>query len=166
MVNQPEYRYNPLDFEPDVAVGVLLPFNGDAPGRTYDQNYASGSVSGATVFASSYSTEEQAISNLKNLLLTKKGERFMQPDFGTRIFDSLFEPSTNALETIIEDGLNEDIEQWLPYIIINEIDVVRQIDAHLIEITLSVRVTEQGANTQIKLLVDQDGIQINELVLI
>jgi len=165
MAKQPEYRYNPLDFEPDVAVGVLLPFNGDAPGRTFDQNYASGSMGGATVFASSYSTEEQAISNLKNLLLTRKGERFMQPDFGTRIFDSVFEQSTDGLETLIEDNLNEDIEEWLPYILIDEIYVVRQIDSHTIEITLSIRVTEQGANTQIKLLVDKDGIQINELVI-
>ena len=165
MAKQPEYRYNPLDFEPDVAVGVLLPFNGDAPGRTFNQNYASGSVSGASVFAQSYSTEDQAISNLKNLLLTRKGERFMQPDFGTRIFDSLFEPSTSDLEIALEDTLNEDIATWLPYIIIDAIDVDRHIDTHTIEITLSIRVTEQGANTQIKLLIDSDGIQVNELVL-
>ena len=104
MAKQPEYRYNPLDFEPDVAVGVLLPFNGDAPGRTFNQNYASGSVSGASVFAQSYSTEDQAISNLKNLLLTRKGERFMQPDFGTRIFDSLFETIITGDVSIVPEG--------------------------------------------------------------
>ena len=70
---QQEYRYHPLDFEPDVAVGVLLPFNGNAPGRTFNQNYASGSQGGASVFAQSYSTEEQAVSNLKNLLLISMG---------------------------------------------------------------------------------------------
>ena len=89
----------------------------------------------------------------------------MQPDFGTRIFDSLFEPSTSDLEIALEDTLNEDIATWLPYIIIDAIDVDRHIDAHTIEITLSIRVTEQGANTQIKLLIDSDGIQVNELVL-
>ena len=98
MAKQPEYRYNPLDFEPDVAVGVMLPFNGNALGRSDIQHYASGSRSGDGVFALSFSTEQQAISNLKNLLLTRKGERFMQPDFGTRIFDSLFEPNTKELE--------------------------------------------------------------------
>ena len=122
MAKQPEYRYNPLDFEPDVAVGVLLPFNGDAPGRTFNQNYASGSVSGASVFAQSYSTEDQAISNLKNLLLTRKGERIMQPNFGTSIYDSLFENNTENIRTTLKKTLTKDVNFWLPYISINSID--------------------------------------------
>jgi len=158
---QEEYRYHPLDFEPDVAVGVLLPFNGNAPGRTFNQNYASGSVGGASVFAQSYSTEDQAVSNLKNLLLTRKGERFMQPDFGTQIVSSLFEQSTEDLETAIEDGLNEDIATWLPYIIIDNINVDRRIDQHALDISLQFRVTENGANQVIKLLIDENGVQTN-----
>ena len=46
-----EKRYNPIDLLPDVAVGVKLPFVGKD----------------GTLFQLSYSTEEQAISNLKNL---------------------------------------------------------------------------------------------------
>ena len=157
---QEEFRYHPLDFEPDVAVGVKLPFNGNSPGRTFNQNYASGSISGASVFAQSYTTEEQAISNLKNLLLTRKGERFMQPDFGTQIIDSLFEPSTEDLEVSVEEGLNEDIALWLPYILIDEINVTRLIDQHILDIALRFKVTENGANQVIKLLVDEDGVQI------
>ena len=158
---QEEYRYHPLDFEPDVAVGVLWPFNGNAPGRTFNQNYASGSVGGASVFAQSFSTEEQAVSNLKNLLLTRKGERFMQPDFGTQIVSSLFEQNTEDLETAIQDGLNEDIATWLPYIIIDNINVERQIDQHALDISLRFRVTENGANQVIKLLIDENGVQTN-----
>ena len=66
-----EFQYNPLDFEPDVAIGVTYPLNGGSLGRSSTQNYASGSQGGsAGVFGLSYSTEEQAISNLKNLILT------------------------------------------------------------------------------------------------
>jgi len=162
---QPEYRYHPLDFEPDVAVGVLLPFNGNSPGRTFNQNYASGSSGGASVFAQSYSTEEQAVSNLKNLLLTRKGERFMQPDFGTQIVDSLFEQSTEDLETSIEDGLNEDIATWLPYIIVDGINVERVIDQHMLNISLEFRITENGANQVIKILLDENGVEINNSIL-
>ena len=165
MAEQEEYKYNPLDFEPDVAVGVLLPFNGNAPGRQYNQHYASGSLDGGAAFTLSYSTEEQAISNLKNLLLTRKGERFMQPDFGTNIFNSMFEPNTIELESSIEDGLNEDIALWLPYIIIDNINVDRDIDQHIVDISLSVRVTEHGANQVIKLLVDVNGIELNESII-
>ena len=162
---RPEKTYNPLDFEPDVAIGVMLPFNGNAPGRAFNQHYASGSLGGASVFALSYSTEEQAISNLKNLLLTRKGERFMQPDFGTQIIDSLFEQSTVELEERLEIGLNEDIEFWLPYIVIDEIVIERLVDAHTINISLRFRVTENGANQVIKLLVDENGVQLNTSIL-
>lgn len=160
-----EYRYNPLDFEPDVAVGVMLPFNGDSLGRSDTQHYASGSNAGDSVFALSYSTETQAISNLKNLLLTRKGERFMQPDFGTIIYDSMFEQSTSELEIRIEDGLNEDIALWLPYILVDNITVDRLVDDHGLNISLSYRVTENGANRVIKLLVDSNGAEINEIIL-
>ena len=52
MAQRKENFYNPLDFEKDVAIGITLPF---------------GKNKG--LFSLSYSTEEQAISNLKNLLL-------------------------------------------------------------------------------------------------
>ena len=95
-----EYRYNPLDFEPDVAIGITYPFNGDSLGRTDTQNYASGSASGNQgVFGLSFSTEEQAISNLKNLILTSKGERFKQPDFGCRLAFFIFEQNSEEIES-------------------------------------------------------------------
>ena len=68
-----EYRYNPIDFKKDVAVGVMLPF---------------GKNSG--LFSLSYSTEEQSASNLKNLLLTKKRERPFQPEFGSDVYTLMF----------------------------------------------------------------------------
>ena len=100
-----EYRYNPIDLVPDKAVGIKLPFNGKQH-----------------LFELSYTTEEQAISNLKNLILTRKGERLMHPTFGTAIYDTLFENITEEFFVNIEDTLRSDIECWLPYIIINKID--------------------------------------------
>ena len=37
-------------------------------------------------------------SNLKNLLLTKKGERVLQPNFGSGLQDLLFEPIDDEFE--------------------------------------------------------------------
>ena len=127
----------------DVALGVALPFG-----------------SGLSNFKLNYTTLDQARTNIVNLLLTHKGERFMQPDFGTQIIDSLFEPSTEDLEVSVEEGLNEDIALWLPYILIDEINVTRLIDQHILDIALRFKVTENGANQVIKLLVDEDGVQI------
>ena len=67
---RPVYQYQPYNERPDVAIGLLLPFNKASKARSATGHYASGSNSGGSVFGQSYSTEEQAISNLSNLLLT------------------------------------------------------------------------------------------------
>ena len=43
-------------------------------------------------------TFDQSRSNLKNLLLTKKGERVLQPNFGSGLQDLLFEPIDDELK--------------------------------------------------------------------
>tara|TARA_B110000285_G_C14781207_1_gene448594 strand:+ start:97 stop:537 length:441 start_codon:yes stop_codon:yes gene_type:complete len=136
-----EYKYNPLDFKKEVAVGVMLPF---------------GKLNG--LFTLSYSTEEQAISNLKNLLLTRKGERPFQPEFGTNVYSLMFEQIDTNLAESLADTLNDDIKYWLPYIIIDNINVEVEVDKHYVSISLEFRVTEQGANEQIIIFIDSAGV--------
>jgi len=138
-----EYFYNPIDFEPDVAVGIKLPF---------------GKPNG--LFSQSYTTEEQAVSNLKNLLLTRKGERVFQPEFGSNVYSLLFENIDINIETKMADTLTEDINFWLPYIVIDNIDVDSNQDRNSVRIELRFRVTEQGANQQIIIFVDSEGAVI------
>ena len=138
-----EYFYNPIDFKPDVAVGVKLPF---------------GKPKG--LFAQSYTTEEQAISNLKNLLLTRKGERPFQPLFGSDVYSQLFENIDSNLNERVSQTLSEDIKFWLPYIVIDNIDIETEPDRNFLRIELRFRVTEQGANQQIILFVDSAGSTI------
>ena len=86
MGQRPIYQYQINRSNPDRAVGILLPFNKPVEGKAIADNYASGSIGAGGVFIQSYTTELQSISNLKNLLLTRKGERYMQPNFGTDIY--------------------------------------------------------------------------------
>jgi phage baseplate assembly protein W len=134
-----EYRVNPLDLKKNVAIGVMLP------------------MGGTPIFKSSYTTEEQALSNLKNLLLTRKGERPFQPLFGTDVYSLLFENIETNLTDTLSESLRSDIVFWLPYIIIDSINVSPQEDYNRIDISLSVRVTESGANTPITIRVTTQG---------
>ena len=134
-----EYRRNPLDLKPNKAIGVQLPLGGDP------------------LFKLSYTTEEQAISNLKNLILTRKGERPFQPQFGSDVYSLLFEQISETLSSDLEDSLRADIKFWLPYIIIDDVNVITLEDSNRVEISLKVRVTENGANTQITILVTEQG---------
>ena len=137
------FFYNPIDFEKDVAVGIKLPF---------------GKPNG--LFAQSFTTEEQATSNLKNLLLTRKGERPYQPLFGSDVYSLLFENIDLDLDGRISDTLSEDIKFWLPYIVIDNIDVQTEPDRNFVKIQLRFRVTEQGANQQIIVFYDSAGSTI------
>jgi len=74
-------------------------------------------------FEQAFTSFDQAKSNLKNLLLTKRGERIMQPEFGTGLHSLLFEQLDGNLEQRLEETIVESVNTWLPYITIDEIDV-------------------------------------------
>jgi phage baseplate assembly protein W len=74
-------------------------------------------------FEQAFSSFEQAKSNLKNLLLTRKGERIMQPNFGSGLHDLLFEQADDQLEQRLEEEITNTVNFWLPYINISEIEV-------------------------------------------
>ena len=139
MPTRKEYKVNPLDLKRNKAIGVKLPLGGDP------------------LFSLSYTTEEQAISNLKNLLLTRKGERPFQPNFGTDIYTLLFEQISEQLSDDLEETLRNDIRYWLPYIIVDDINIITNEDYNRINISLVVKVTEQGANVVINMMVTEQG---------
>ncbi len=126
MATRREWKINPLDLKKNTAIGVMLPLGGDP------------------LFKLSYTTEEQSISNLKNLLLTRKGERPFQPFFGTDVYSLLFEQMTDDLEDSLSNSLTEDIKYWLPYIIIDSINVNVNEDTNRINISLNYKVTENA----------------------
>jgi phage baseplate assembly protein W len=134
-----EYRYNPIDLDKNRAVGILLPMGGNP------------------MFKLSYTTEQQAISNLKNLLLTTKGERVFQPLFGADVYSLLFENMDDDLGSSLETSLTEDIGFWLPYILLDKVEVNTEPDYNRVTIKIRFRVTEQGANQTIILEVDSQG---------
>ena len=90
----------------DFAIGITLPIQ-----------------IGNTAFNQSFKTAEQASSNIKNLLLTKKGERIMQPNFGSGLQELLFEFNDDALAEKIEVTVTSALENWLPYITVETINV-------------------------------------------
>jgi phage baseplate assembly protein W len=116
-----EIRINPLDFEPDIAIGVDLPM-----------------IAGGAAFQLNYTTLDQAVANAKNLLLTNRGERIMQPDFGCDLASTLFENITNDLVDVVDDKIRSSFDYWLPYIFINDLTIDPDEDANTIKINLTI----------------------------
>jgi phage baseplate assembly protein W len=74
------------------------------------------------VFSTNYTTLTQAKDNLKNLILTKKGERLMNPDFGCDVWLVLFEQMDGAtIESRIETAIVDAVDTWLPYLSLTSI---------------------------------------------
>jgi len=74
------------------------------------------------IFAVNYTTLNQAKDSLKNLILTHKGERIMEPEFGCDIWKLIFEQIDGELiENKIENVIIDAVSIWMPYITINEI---------------------------------------------
>jgi len=168
------YQYKPIKETLNQGIGILLPMNKAAHGNnsrfnallgqsatgSLGQNYKDGVRSGGSVFAMSYSTEEQALSNLKNLLGTSRGERYMQPRFGTRIREAIFEPNTTDLKNFLQTTIQEALDLWLPYIDIINLELKRNIDQHSLAIRLTISISEREANKVIIIFLNEDAIQI------
>jgi len=74
------------------------------------------------IFAVNYTTLTQAKDNITNLLMTKKGERVSQPEFGCDIWKVLFEPIVDGdIDNKVETAIVDAFSNWLPYLTVNEI---------------------------------------------
>lgn len=97
------------------------------------------------IFSVNYTTLTQAKNNLKNLILTRKGERILNPSFGCDIWQVLFEPIDGGLiENKIESTILDAVSNWLPYLNINEIVFDydnNDIDRHAINLQISFSLT-------------------------
>jgi len=106
---------------------------------------------GLQSFTPIYLTTDQAFENLKTLLLTKKGERYHQPTFGTRLLYVLFEPNTDLIKEQIETIITQPVSFWLPYITLEDIEVVTAEENpdlyYNIQITISFSVAQYSTQT-------------------
>ena len=159
---RPVYQYRPIADNKDTALGILLPLNKGAVGKSASSNYASGSSGGNGVFESSYTTFEAAVSNLKNLILTEKGERYMQPNLGTNIRSILFENNTSTIREILKSEIENDISFWLPYISLQAVDVSPSADQQSLTVRLLFEITNIGANVVINILAAENTFTVTE----
>ncbi len=93
-----------------------------------------------------------------NTFSTRRGERVMNPSFGSIIWDVLMEPMTPA----IRDSLNEDIKRICnsdPRVEPLELKLTEYPSGYIIEATLKLKGTDQS--TYMKLIFDQNiGLNI------
>jgi phage baseplate assembly protein W len=119
-----------IDKNDDIYVGVRFPLDHSQEGFFYKTK---------TIL-------EQAKSNMRNLLLTSKGERVMQPEFGSTLTDVLFNQGEDV-KTEIDEAIREAVSNWLPYVIINEINMFQEGNQVDVSIDFSVTLEPDSFDT-------------------
>jgi len=119
---------NPIDLNPNLGVGVNLPF------------------SGPSVFTSNYLTSQAIKNNLINYFLTNPGEIPLNPTFGGGLRTFIFQQiSENSL-----DGLKENVslklETYFPNVIINSLDVLKRDDENSVVVQLKYSIANSNIN--------------------
>jgi len=112
----------------DYAIGITLPIQ-----------------IGNTAFNQSFITADQVKSNIINLLLTKRFERLMQPEFGSGIQELLFNMNDEMFADNLENTIVDTLSKWLPYVNVETINIEQSNefkDNNKVEVSVSFRVSD------------------------
>jgi hypothetical protein len=95
---------------------------------------------GAQISTATSSDHAHIHESIRQILGTKKGERFMRPDFGTRLHELVFEPNDQLLDGLIRHEVMEALDAWEPRIIVIDVTVgTDSADEHLVLVNISYR---------------------------
>jgi len=125
------FRIDPRDLEVNKGIGISVPFNGKG------------------VFNTTYSTKDQIKSNLINLLLTYKGERIENPEFGADLPRLLFENIDEELYQRIQNQIVSSVTTYIPEITLTNIEITPETDENIIYINISYRLNLSGQQDNI-----------------
>lgn len=133
-----EYKkINPLDLQARKAVGVDLPFSAGA------------------VFNQTYQTKDAIRANLINYILTGKGERYLNPGFGTDLRNQLFENQTQDKLAEIRGTISRGIAQYFPRVSVNDFNLVGTPDTHTVTLHIKYSVLDTNIEDEININFEQ-----------
>lgn len=128
---------NPLDLEKSTAVGVSLPFSGTA------------------VFNQTYTTQDAIKTNIINFFLTGIGERYMNPTFGTRLRNLLFEQIEQEVIEDLKDTVREDVGLYFPRVEIRNLSLIAYPDYNTVSFKMSYAVEDTNIEDEVVINFEQ-----------
>jgi phage baseplate assembly protein W len=126
-------QINPLDLNPNVAIGVDLPLNGPS------------------VFISNYQTKDAIKNNLINYFLTNPGERPLNPTFGGGLRAFIFEQINENNLDGLKETISLQLENIFPNVIVNSLNVLRNDDYNSITIELKYSIANSNITDNLTL---------------
>ncbi|MFW5847351.1 MAG: GPW/gp25 family protein [bacterium] len=74
-----------------------------------------------SLFSMTNLTKEMYSSNLMLLLLTSKGQRYYDPDYGTNLLYYLFENDKKIVQQDVISDIKESVSRYIPNLTINDV---------------------------------------------
>lgn len=87
-------------------------------------------------------TVDAVKADLQHLLLTEKGERFYNPDFGTNLKKFLFDPSDEKNISDIENELKITVDKYLPGLLITKVEIYPEDDQRGVVLKVSFKISD------------------------
>ncbi len=124
----------PIDTEARRAVGFGFPLNGNA------------------VFTPTYQTRDQIKANLVNYLLTNRGERVFNPNFGADLRNLLFEDVSGTTTEELRGRIQNDINSFFPEVQVKQVIFDNIPDSNTINFTLIYQIVLFGVEESVNIL--------------
>lgn len=130
-------QIDPLDLRSSVGVGVDLPFSGRA------------------VFNTTYTTQDATKANIINFFLTNKGERYLNPTFGSDIRSLLFENITlESIETL-KARISKEIKDFFPRVKQTQFEITGDPDRNSIRVYYKYEILNSNVDDEILINIEQ-----------
>ena len=100
------------------------------------------------LFKMNTTTTNDVRSSLYFFISTRKGERWYDPNFGSRIHEFLFEKNDNIVASEIKDSLKADIEEYFKNLKIEDIQIDQSENANSLTIFISFIYNNFNTTTQ------------------
>ena len=74
--------------------------------------------------------------SVRNIVMTLPGEKFFNPDFGSRITDSLFENIDDITATVIIEEIRESLDNYEPRVDLLDVQAFPNYDNNSFDVTI------------------------------
>jgi phage baseplate assembly protein W len=97
-------------------------------GFTYGINFPFRDSVDGKYLSLSQTNIEEIRTDLLHLILTRKGSRYYLPDFGTRVYEFIFEPMDGPTFEAIKADIKDAVEKYIPNLTITNITLTPYLD--------------------------------------
>lgn len=86
--------------------------------------------------------------SIRNIVFTNPGEKFFQPNFGSRISESLFENIDDISALTIQDEIEDSIRKYEPRVSLIDVTVNPNFDSNQFDVVIAYRVIGSEVQAQ------------------